>query len=81
MFLWLVEETGMRKHSLNLECEAVDLFHDLGSALHLLTLEAQETLNLELVVQTRLTHMMAHIGSKPRSVSSKLYLLSIVELG
>merc|ERR1719192_26483 len=23
-----------------LECEAVDLFHDLGSALHLLTLEA-----------------------------------------
>ena len=34
------------KHSLNLECEAIDLFHDLGSALHLLTLEAQETLNL-----------------------------------
>jgi len=27
-----------------LECEAVDLFHDLSSALHLLTLEAQETL-------------------------------------
>ena len=28
----------------NLECEAVDLLHDLGSALHLLTLEAQEAL-------------------------------------
>ena len=28
----------------NLECEAVDLLHDLGSALHLLTLEAQKAL-------------------------------------
>ena len=28
----------------NLECEAVDLLHDLGSALHLLPLEAQEAL-------------------------------------
>ena len=28
----------------NLECEAVDLLHDLGSALHLLALEAQEAL-------------------------------------
>ena len=71
----------MRKQSLNLECEAVDLFHDLSSALHLLTLEAQETLNLELFVQLRLTHVKTDIGSKHISVSSKLYLLSIVELG
>ena len=71
----------MRKQSLNLECEAVDLFHDLGSALHLLTLEAQETLNLELFVQLRLTHVKTDIESKHISVSSKLYLLSIVELG
>ena len=28
----------------NLECEAVDFLHDLGSALHLLALEAQEAL-------------------------------------
>ena len=28
----------------NLKCEAIDLLHDLGSALHLLTLEAQEAL-------------------------------------
>ena len=64
----------MRKHSLNLECEAVDLFHDLSSSLHLLALEAQETLNLELFVQIPPTHMMARTGSKPRSDSSKLYV-------
>ena len=28
----------------NLECEAVDLLHDLGSPLHLLALEAEEAL-------------------------------------